>query len=155
VSAIGRPLPPLNADERTTLESWLDFHRATLAMKCEGLDDEQAAATSVAPSGLTLTRLLQPMAEVERNWLRRVLAGDQAPQIYDPQADPEGPDGGFELAEGATPGEALAIWRKKSLAIWRKKYGTDLATLLDNLAAIQAMLSADADAECEASAQQP
>jgi hypothetical protein len=24
-------MPPLNADERTTLESWLDFHRATLA----------------------------------------------------------------------------------------------------------------------------
>jgi hypothetical protein len=60
-----------------------------------------------------------------------VLAGDQTPPIYDPQADPEGPDGGFELAEGATPGEALATWREK--------YGTDLAALLDNLAAIQAM----------------
>lgn len=23
-------MPPLNVDERTTLESWLDFHRATL-----------------------------------------------------------------------------------------------------------------------------
>ena len=32
-----RPMPPLNADERNTLESWLDFHRATLAMKFEGL----------------------------------------------------------------------------------------------------------------------
>jgi hypothetical protein len=50
-------MPPLNADERTTLESWLDFHRATLAMKCEGLDDEQAAAASAPPSGLTLTGL--------------------------------------------------------------------------------------------------
>jgi hypothetical protein len=28
VSTIDRPLPPLNADERTTLEGWLDFHRA-------------------------------------------------------------------------------------------------------------------------------
>jgi hypothetical protein len=43
VSTIERPLPPLNADERTTLEGWLDFHRATLVMKCEGLGDEQAA----------------------------------------------------------------------------------------------------------------
>ncbi|MCZ9341577.1 DinB family protein, partial [Streptomyces sp. TRM76130] len=43
MSAIDRPVPPLNADERTTLESWLDFHRTTLAIKCEGLDDEQAA----------------------------------------------------------------------------------------------------------------
>jgi hypothetical protein len=57
VSTIERPLPPLNADERTTLESWLDFRRATLAMKCEGISDEQAAAASVPPSGLTLTGL--------------------------------------------------------------------------------------------------
>jgi Protein of unknown function (DUF664) len=75
VNAIERPLPPLNADERTTLESWLDFHRATLAIKCDGLGDEQAAAASVPPSGLTLTGLVQHLAEVERNWFRRVLAG--------------------------------------------------------------------------------
>ena len=104
-------MPPLNADERTTLESWLDFHRVTLAMKCEGLDDEQAAAASVAPSALTLTGLVQHMAEVERNWFRRVLGGEQAQPIYDPQADPDGPDGGFELAEGAKLRDALATWR--------------------------------------------
>ena len=69
-----RAIPPLNADERTTLESWLDFHRTTLAMKCEGLDDEQAAEASVPPSAVTMTGLVQHMAEVERNWFRRVLA---------------------------------------------------------------------------------
>ena len=103
-------MPPLNADERTTLGSWLDFHRVTLAMKCEGLDDEQAAAASVPPSGFTLTGLVQHMAEVERHWFRRVLAGEHAPPIYDPLADPDGPDGGFELAEGATLRDALATW---------------------------------------------
>jgi uncharacterized damage-inducible protein DinB len=103
-------MPPLNTDERTTLESWLDFHRATLAMKCESLDDEQAAV-SVPPSTLTLTGLVQHMAEVERTWFRRVLAGEQAPPIYDPRADPDGPDGGFDLAEGATLAGALDTWR--------------------------------------------
>ena len=87
-------MPPLNADERTTLESWLDFHRATLAMKCEGLDDRQAAQTSVPPSGFTLTGLVQHLAEVERNWFRRALAGEGAAPIYDPQADPNGPTAG-------------------------------------------------------------
>ena len=86
MTTIDRPLPPLNADERTTLESWLDFHRATLAMKCEGLDDEQAAEASVPPSGFTLTGLVQHLAEVERNWFQRVLAGEGAPPIYDPAA---------------------------------------------------------------------
>ncbi|MGW4303621.1 DinB family protein [Streptomyces sp. NPDC004646] len=110
MSAIDRPVPPLNADERTTLESWLDFHRTTLAMKCEGLDDKQAAEASVPPSDFTLTGLVQHMAEVERNWFRRVLAGEQAPPIYDPQADPDAPDGGFDVAEGATLSDALATW---------------------------------------------
>jgi uncharacterized damage-inducible protein DinB len=111
VSSIERTMPPLNADERGTLEGWLDFQRATLARKCEGLDDEQAATASVPPSGVTLTGLVQHMAEVERNWFRRVFAGEQAPPIYDPQADPDGPDGGFELAAGTSLGDALATWR--------------------------------------------
>jgi hypothetical protein len=81
VTTIDRPMPPLNADERSTLEGWLDFHRATLAMKCEGIDDKQAAAASVPPSGFTLTGLVQHLAEVERNWFRRVLAGEHAPPI--------------------------------------------------------------------------
>lgn len=103
-------MPPLNTDERTTLEAWLDFHRATLAVKCAGLNDEQAATASVPPSGFTLTGLVQHMAEVERNWFRRVFAGEDAPPIHDPRADPRGPDGGFELAEGATLESALATW---------------------------------------------
>jgi uncharacterized damage-inducible protein DinB len=111
VTAIERTMPPLNTDERTTLESWLDFHRTTLAMKCEDLDDEQAAAASVPPSAVTLTGLIQHMAEVKRNWFRRVMAGEQAPPIYDSQADPGGPDGGFELDENATLRDALATWR--------------------------------------------
>src|SRR6201999_1027651 len=35
-----RPEPPLTGGERETLRTFLDFHRATLAMKCDGLSDE-------------------------------------------------------------------------------------------------------------------
>ncbi|HLL65761.1 MAG TPA: DinB family protein [Micromonosporaceae bacterium] len=111
MSTVERPMPPLNADERTTLESWLDFHRTTLVMKCEGLDEEQAATAAVPPSGFTLTGLVQHMAEVERNWFRRVLAGEPVSPIYDPGADPRGPDGGFTLSDGATVRAALDTWR--------------------------------------------
>jgi hypothetical protein len=104
-------MPSLNADERSTLEGWLDFHRATLFIKCEGLDDQQAATASVPPSGFTMTGLVQHLAEVERNWFRRVFAGEQVPPIYDPQADPRGPDGGFELAASATLPDALVTWQ--------------------------------------------
>jgi len=33
--------PPFEADERTTLTAFLDFQRATLAFKCDGLTEEQ------------------------------------------------------------------------------------------------------------------
>ncbi|MBO0853382.1 MAG: DinB family protein [Nocardia sp.] len=106
-----RPIPPLNADERTTVEGWLDFHRTTLAIKCEGLDDELAARAAVPPSTLTLTGLVQHMAEVERNWFGRVFAGEALSPIYDPQADPDGPDGGFDLAQGTGLRDALTTWQ--------------------------------------------
>jgi hypothetical protein len=40
---IDRPIPPMNADERATLEGWLDFYRATLATKCAGLWQREVA----------------------------------------------------------------------------------------------------------------
>ncbi len=103
-------MPPLDADERATLEGWLDFYRATLVAKTDGLTDEQARETAVPPSPLTLLGLLQHMAEVERNWFRRVLLGEPVPPIHDPDADPAGPDGGFDLAPGATVADARATW---------------------------------------------
>jgi len=50
------------------------------------------------------------MAEVERNWFRRVLLGEQVPPIYSPDADPTGTDGGFDLSDGATLDTARAKW---------------------------------------------
>jgi uncharacterized damage-inducible protein DinB len=108
-----RAMPALQGDERTTLESWLDFYRATLVMKCDGLTDEQLRTTSVPPSSLTLLGLVQHMAEVERNWFRRVLMGEQVPPIYDPAADPAGPDGGFDLADSVDLATAHGTWEEE------------------------------------------
>jgi uncharacterized damage-inducible protein DinB len=105
-----RAMPPLTGDERTTLEGWLDFYRATLVGKCDGLTEEQLRTAAVAPSPLTLLGLLQHMAEVERNWFSRVLLAVPAAPIYDPQADPDGPDGGFDLSPDISFPAALATW---------------------------------------------
>ncbi|RPK38861.1 DinB superfamily protein [Streptomyces sp. ADI93-02] len=106
-----RHMPPLDADERTSLESWLDFYRVTLAQKCDGLTDDRLREPAAAPSQLTLLGLVQHAAEVERNWFRRVLAQEDAPPIHDPGADPGGRDGGFDLAEDATYAQARAVWQ--------------------------------------------
>lgn len=100
--------PPRTADERTSLEGWLDFHRATLAHKCEGLDDTQLREASAPPSGLTLLGLVRHMAEVERGWFRRVLDGQDAPPIWYSEDDR---DGDFRVTEADTREAAFAIWR--------------------------------------------
>lgn len=104
-----RPMPPLDADERATLAGWLDFYRATLAGKCEGLTDEQLRTPAAPPSPLTLQGLLQHAAEVERNWFRRVLVGEDAAPIYDPDADPDAADGGWDV-EGVPFAAARERW---------------------------------------------
>ncbi|MFE7324117.1 DinB family protein [Streptomyces sp. NPDC057565] len=102
----GRPVPPAHADERAMLESWLEFHRATLVLKCQGLDDRQLRLASVPPSPMTLLGLVQHMAEVERNWFQRVFAGQDLPLVYE-----EGRTDGFALAPDRGIDEALAVWR--------------------------------------------
>jgi uncharacterized damage-inducible protein DinB len=75
--------------ERPMLESWLEYHRITLLLKCEGLDDSQRKARPVATSKLSLHGLVRHMAEVERNWFQRVLGrAPDTPFIwYDPAID--------------------------------------------------------------------
>jgi len=63
--------PPSIADEREMLRSFLDYHRATLAWKCDGLSDEELRRQSMPPSTLSLLGLVRHLAEVERTWFRR------------------------------------------------------------------------------------
>jgi uncharacterized damage-inducible protein DinB len=68
-----RSEPAYVLDEREMLEGWLEFHRVTLVLKCEGLSDADRKARPVATSKLSLHGIVRHMAEVERNWFRRVL----------------------------------------------------------------------------------
>ncbi|MET9442208.1 DinB family protein [Streptomyces sp. NPDC006610] len=100
--------PARNADERTMLEGWLDYHRRTLAWKCEGLTDAQLRTASVPPSELSLMGLVRHMAEVERIWYRKVLVGDDPGPIHFSEQDP---DGEFHLTEADTWADAHATWQ--------------------------------------------
>lgn len=103
---VNRPEPPLTGDERETLRVFLDFHRATLAMKCDGLSDEDLRKRSMPPSTLTLLGLVRHMAEVERTWFRKVINGEDLPLVWSP-------DGDYQVAydaSGSTRAEAFAAW---------------------------------------------
>jgi len=101
-----RPDPPSIAPEREMLRAFLDFHRGTLALKCEGLSEEELRRPSMPPSRLSLLGLVRHLAEVERTWFRRALAGADVPLIWSA-------DGDFQAAYDATGcsrEEAFAAW---------------------------------------------
>ena len=106
--AIERTDPPYRRDERAMLEAWLEYHRATLEMKCDGLSAEQLREQSVPPSTLSLLGLVRHMAEVERNWFRRVLADEDAGYIFCTDDDL---DADFDGVAAANPDEDFATWR--------------------------------------------
>ena len=53
-----RPDPPRTAGEREMLRVFLDFHRATLAMKCDRLTDQELRSRSMPPPTLLLLGLI-------------------------------------------------------------------------------------------------
>ncbi|GAC1443759.1 MAG: DinB family protein [Chloroflexota bacterium] len=108
--SVTRVDPPYVADEREMLESWLDFHRDTLEIKCDGLTTDDLRRRAVPPSNLSLLGLVRHMAEVERGWFRGTVAGEQVPAIYCTEAQP---DADFDAIEDADPQEAFATWRSE------------------------------------------
>lgn len=93
--------------ERDSLRGWLDYHRATLAWKCDHLGDEELRQQSVSPSKLSLLGLVRHMAEVERHWFQRIIAGEPISHVWSD-------DGDFQAAydaTGATRAEAFGAWQ--------------------------------------------
>ena len=82
-----RAEPDLVGDERTSLEQWLDYHRATLLGKCAGLTADQLKQRSVPPSRLSLLGLVRHMVDVERWWFRMHAAGEDVGFVFDPDWD--------------------------------------------------------------------
>jgi uncharacterized damage-inducible protein DinB len=92
-----RPRAPYVGDERAMLDGWLDFHRATLLLKCEGLTFEQLKSRPIATTTLSLLGLVRHMTEVERGWFLPFL-GEPVTGLYSGE---DNPDGEFDDVEDA------------------------------------------------------
>jgi hypothetical protein len=73
---------PLTSDERSMLEAWLEYQRATLLAKCAGLSDQQLKLRSCPPSSLSLLGLVRHMTDKERGWFRHGFAGEAVGPVY-------------------------------------------------------------------------
>jgi hypothetical protein len=102
-----REEPSFLLGERPMLEAWLEFHRTTLLLKCEGIGDVQRKSQPVATSMLSLQGLVRHMAEVERNWFCRVLCGRNAVWLW---GDPMIEDTEFAALDSADWDADLEVW---------------------------------------------
>jgi uncharacterized damage-inducible protein DinB len=109
--SVERVKPPYVADERSRLDSWLDYHRATLLRKCAGLTGDQLAMRPVPTSALSLLGLVRHMAGNERIWFRIRFAGVEVEDLYQSAEHPEG--GEFALADPAGAEADLATYTQE------------------------------------------
>jgi len=61
---------------------------------------------------MSLLGLVRHMAEVERAWFRRVMAGEVAPKLYQSAQDKDG-DWNGAIADQAVVEEAWSTWREE------------------------------------------
>jgi uncharacterized protein DUF664 len=100
------------AGERDTLTGYLRDYRLTLEVKCSGLDAAGMACRSVPPSNLSLLGLVRHLTDVERNWFRRVLAGQDVGWRFRLDDDRDAPFDGA-AADPNLVDEAWAAWREE------------------------------------------
>ncbi|MFE5590436.1 DinB family protein [Streptomyces sp. NPDC056549] len=106
----GRFSGPATGDELPMLAGFLADQRATLELKCAGLEGE-LALRSAEPSTLSLLGLVRHMADMERHWFREILAGQK--DVRPLFSSPDSPDGDFDEAEADPEAvkEAWDAWR--------------------------------------------
>jgi uncharacterized damage-inducible protein DinB len=102
--------PDLTGSEAELLAQYLDYQRATVLAKTEGLDSAQLAYQH-APSSLTLAGLLYHLADVEESWLEVRFLGLAEREPFagaDLEADP---DWVFHAAVNLNPGALRQRYR--------------------------------------------
>lgn len=109
---VDRTDPPAQADEADMLVAFLEYYRATLLMKADGLTDEQARAAAVPPSDLNIMGLVRHMSEVERNWFQRWFIKADAPSIYYSDDDPD-EDRDMHPGPDDTLADTLAVFHRE------------------------------------------
>src|SRR5918998_2493494 len=93
---IHRSDPDLTAGELAALGQYLDFHRATLQMKCGQLTEEELKRRAVPSSTLTLLGLVRHLTDVEYGWFCECLDGQPERSLY---FTPDDPNGDFDNLE--------------------------------------------------------
>lgn len=120
--------PPTAVEEKTTLEAFLDYQRATLLMKVEGLKQEQLNRP-LPTSELTLAGLLKHVALVEDDWIQVRFLGlpDVEPWASAPWEQDQ--DWDFHSAVRDTPDALRTLYQRACTRSRNAIATTDLSAL--------------------------
>lgn len=91
------------------LVAFLDYFRATLLLKAQGVPDEQARLATCPPSDLNLMGLVRHMAAVEHHWFRRWWLDLREPWMF-PGPDP---DADIHVGPNDTMADAVALFDRE------------------------------------------
>ncbi|GAA2729222.1 DinB family protein [Actinocorallia aurantiaca] len=120
-----REIPPPAGDEQSLLTAFLDWYRATPAVKCEGLTEEQAHRR-VLPSSpsMSMAGLVNHLRWVEFIWFEhRLLGGPDT----SPFGTSDGPDIEFAVDDRPLP-ELLAEYEEQCARSRKAVEGLSLDT---------------------------
>jgi uncharacterized damage-inducible protein DinB len=102
--------PPLRAEELESLSAFLDFQRATMLRKVDGLDSNQLGRAAVPTSTLTLAGLVNHLALVEDSWMQEVFLGQELPQSWASAPRNDDPDWEFHTALDDEPADLIGLY---------------------------------------------
>ncbi|HEV2106722.1 MAG TPA: DinB family protein [Thermomicrobiales bacterium] len=106
MQADNRPEPPFAAPPKEMVEAFLDYQRATLLWKIDGLSDEDLRR-SFPPSTMTLLGMVKHLAYVERWWFGIVFAGVDLPDPW----TKEDPDADWRVEPGETAASIVDFYK--------------------------------------------
>lgn len=98
--------PELRVDELTSLNQFLDYHRATFVQRVVGLTKEQLGRTH-PPSTLTLGGLIKHLSLVEDSWFIEDMLGEPLPEPWASAPFDDDPDWEHHSALDNTPEQLL------------------------------------------------
>ena len=125
--------PDVRADERTTLEQFLDQYRRTVAGQIADLDSTMAAAQVLPATDLTVGGLVKHLAHTEDMWFTVRLAGDPLPEPWASAPLADEPDWAFRSATGDDVATVRDLYRA---ACDRSRAAAGRCVSLDTLAAV-------------------
>jgi uncharacterized damage-inducible protein DinB len=109
IEQVTRTETPFEGSEKQLLEAFLDYHRATILLKAEGLSEAEQRR-SLTPTGTSLLGLIKHLAYVERWWFQWIWAGDD---VDFPWTE-EDPDADFRIEPDESAAQIVAFYRAET-----------------------------------------